>query len=353
MHVIMRNIRSVFCHIITAPFLAVYLCVAMTGSCVTEESYNNTNQGNFDALWNTINEHYCFFELKSSEYGLDWDEVRGRYSNYITSNMNSKQLFEVCGNMLRELRDGHVNLVAAFNTARYWDWFEQYPSNFSDSLQRNYLGTDYNYTQGIKYKILQNNIGYIYCPSFEYSFGSGNLSDMLAHLAICSGLIVDIRNNSGGMLTSAQSLAECFINEKTTGGYICHKTGKGRTSFSSPEAITLTPAEGFRWQKPVIVLTNRNCYSAANTFVMYMKSCSQATILGARTGGGCGMPFNSELPNGWLIRFSAVPMYDINMNLTETGIEPDVKVNLTTPDWLNGKDTMIEEAFRLLHAAPL
>ena len=84
-----------------------------------------------------------------------------------------------------------------------------------------------------------------------------------------------------------------------------------------------------------------------------MKSCSQATILGARTGGGCGMPFNSELPNGWLIRFSAVPMYDINMNLTETGIEPDVKVNLTTPDWLNGKDTMIEEAFRLLHAAPL
>lgn len=322
-------------------------------SCITEDTFDNTPQGNFDALWNTINEHYCFFGQKNTQYGLDWDAQRARYSSYITPQMNSSQLFEVCGNMLRELRDGHVNLTAAFNTARYWDWYEAYPANFSDSLQRNYLGTNYFYTQGIKYKILHNNIGYIYCPDFDVSFGSGNLSAIFSRLAVCSGLIVDVRNNPGGQLTSAQALAECFINRKTTGGYICHKTGKGHDSFSSPEAITLTPAEGIRWQKPVVVLTNRHCYSAANTFVMYMKACTEATILGARTGGGCGMPFNSELPNGWLVRFSAVPMYDVNMQLTEEGIDPDIFVDLTTPDWLQGKDTMIEAAFRVLHASPL
>lgn len=341
-----------FLHGIRRALEGLLLCAftVTLSNCVTEDTFDNNNKGNFEALWRIIDEHYCFLDDKNKTYGLDWDAIHAQYSNRITESMKPEQLFEVCGDMLRELQDGHVNLTASFNTARYWDWFERYPVNFSDSIQRKYLGTDYLYTQGIKYKILPCNIGYVYCPSFEYSFGSGNLSAIFSHLAVCTGLILDIRNNSGGQLTSAQALAECFINEKTTGGYICHKTGKGHSSFSSPEAITLTPAEGIRWQKPVIVLTNRNCYSAANTFVMYMKACTNATILGARTGGGCGIPFNSELPNGWLVRFSAVPMYDINMQLTESGIDPDIHVDITTSDWQNSTDTMIEEAIKRLTA---
>ncbi len=334
-------------NVISKPTILCLFAIMLV-SCVTEDTFENTNRGNFEALWKILDEHYCFFDMKNEEYGLDWDAIHAKYSNQIVESMNQQQLFEVCGKMIRELHDGHVNLTSPFNTARYWDWFENFPMNFSDSIQRTYLGTDYNYTQGIKFKILDNNIGYVYCPSFDISFGSGNLSAIFSHLAICTGLIIDVRNNPGGQLTSAQALAECFINKKTIGGYICHKTGKGHSSFSTLEPIELTPAEGIRWQKPVVVLTNRNCYSAANSFVMYMKACTKAIILGARTGGGCGMPFNSELPNGWLVRFSAVPMYDINMKSTETGIDPDIKVDITQSDWQKSTDTLIEEAIKQL-----
>ncbi|MEG1728205.1 MAG: S41 family peptidase [Bacteroidaceae bacterium] len=317
-------------------------------SCITEDVLENSPQGNFDALWRTLDQRYCFFDYKAKEYGLNWDEVYNRYQKVVKPNLKSEDLFDICRSMLRELRDGHVNLTAAHDVARYWDWFEKYPANFSDSLQRPYLGTDYHIGSGIKYKILNDNIGYIYCETFNNGFGSGNLSEMLRYFAITDGLIIDVRNNAGGMITSAQDLAGCFTNEKRIGAYICHKTGKGHNDFSEPTPIYIDPAKGLIWQKKVVVLTNRRCYSAANAFVMFMKACPNVKIVGDRTGGGSGLPLNSELPNGWHIRFSACPMFDKDKNQTEMGIDPDLKVDITSQDYEKGIDTIIEAARTLL-----
>jgi C-terminal processing protease CtpA/Prc len=75
-----------------------------------------------------------------------------------------------------------------------------------------------------------------------------------------------------------------------------------------------------------------------------MKQMPKAVIIGDKTGGGSGLPFSSELPNGWSVRFSASPMFDPNMNHIEFGIEPDIKINMTTEDMMKGKDTIIETA---------
>lgn len=317
-------------------------------SCVDEDEFNDSPRGNFEALWRTLDEHYCFFPEKERLYGVDWQAVHEKYGSYIQEGMTREQLFDVCARMIRELRDGHVNLTSSFNTARYWDWQEQAPLNFSDSLLRIYLSTDYRLSCGMRYRILSDNIGYVYVPSFDVSIGSGNLSAMFMHLALCNGLIVDVRNNGGGLLTSAQALAESFINEKQTGGYMSHKTGKGHTDFSSPVAIELKPSTGMRWQKPVVVITNSAVYSAANSFVCYMKQLPRVTVIGQKTGGGGGMPFTMALPNGWKVRFSASPMYDKAMQSIEDGILPDHVMNLSDTDFHDGKDTMIEQARRLL-----
>lgn len=318
-------------------------------SCVDEEEYSDDPRGNFEALWKIINEHYCFFDYKNSEYGLDWNEVYARYSRQIDNSMTSTQLFEVLGNMLGELRDGHVNMYASFDQSRYWSWKEDYPANFSDSLQRRYLGTDYKISSGIKYRKLDDNIGYIYCGSFSNAIGSGNLDDILMDLATCNALIVDVRNNGGGMLTSAETLASRFTNEEILVGYMQHKTGPGHNDFSELQEQKLKPSNGLRWHKPVAVLTNRAVFSAANEFVKYMKCCPGVTVIGDKTGGGAGMPFSSELPNGWSVRFSACPMYDRDMNCTEFGIEPDYNVQLTDGDFAMGCDTIIEYARYILN----
>ena len=56
--------------------------------------------------------------------------------------------------VLAELRDGHVNLSASHDYGRYWSWFENYPTNLSDSLLRIYMGTDYKMAAGLDYRIL-------------------------------------------------------------------------------------------------------------------------------------------------------------------------------------------------------
>lgn len=335
-------------HLFLFMLFASFLCLLHT-SCVDEEEFADNPRGNFEALWKILDENYCFFEHKNKVYGLDWNEVYQRYSKQINDDMTENQMFEVLTNMLGELRDGHVNLYSPFDVGRNWSWHEDYPSNISDTLINKYMGTDYRIATGMRYRILDDNIGYIRCTSFTGDIGAGNLDEILSYLVACNGLIIDIRNNTGGMITSAEELAARFTNETTLVGYMQHKTGKGHNDFSPLQEQIIKPGKGIRWQKQVVVLTNRSVYSAANEFVKYMKCFPLVTIVGDQTGGGAGMPFSRELPNGWSIRFSAVPMYDKDKQDTEFGIAPDYKVNLTHTDFLKGKDTIIEYARKIIN----
>jgi len=329
-------------------WLVALMSVLCLASCVDEEEFDNTPQGNFEALWKIVDEHYCFLDYKKEVYGLDWNNVYDKYKVRVNSSMTSEQLFEVLAGMLGELRDGHVNLTTAFDYGRNWSWYENYPANMSDSLLRRYLGTDYKIAAGLYYRILDDNIGYIRYSSFLNAVGDGNLDDVLMHMMLCRGLIIDIRGNGGGDLTNAEKLAARFCNEKTLVGYVQHKTGPGHSDFSDKEPRYLEPSSGLRWQKSVCILTNRMVFSAANEFVMYMKQLPRVTIVGDHTGGGAGMPFSSSLPNGWMVRFSAVPMYDAQGHSCEFGIAPDVPVQLLDSDFLRGEDTVIEKARQLL-----
>lgn len=325
-------------------FIIVLLCTILFTSCFEEDKYINSKKGNFEALWKIMDEHYCFFSYKN----VDWDEVYIRYSERISENMSNEALFAVLAEMLAEVQDGHVNMIANHDVARYWKWFEDYPDNFDTQIQKNYIGTDYSIAGGLKYKILEDNIGYIYYGSFASGIGESNINQVLDRMAVCEGIILDIRDNGGGLLTNSDKLASHFFNEKTLVGYIMHKTGKEHDDFSEPYEIFVEPSDGVKYQKKVVLLTNRSCYSAANDFVNSMRYAPNVTIVGDRTGGGSGLPFSSELPNGWSIRFSASPILDAAKNQTEFGIDPDVEIDMTDEDINRGLDTIIEKARQII-----
>lgn len=327
-------------------FILLLLPICLLSACVDEQDQVNTPEGNFNALWTLIDQRYCFFEYK----GVDWAAVRSKHQARIRPKMTNTQLFEVLTDMLSELKDGHVNLYTSGDIARYWHWFEDYPKNWDQELRDAYLGRDYMLASSLKYRILDDNIGYVVCESFNSGMGEGNIDQMLYNLNACDGLIIDVRGNGGGQLTNAERLASHFTNEKRLVGYVMHKTGPAHDAFSEPRANYLEPSKGFRWQKDCIVLTNRECYSACNIFVRNMKECPRVLVLGDHTGGGSGMPFSSELPNGWQLRYSAEPSLDINRQHIEFGIAPDVPCSLDSLEALNGHDTLIEKARQILRS---
>ena len=130
-------------------------------------------------------------------------------------------------------------------------------------------------------------------------------------------------------------------------GYICHKNGLGHNDFSDPYPYYFEPARNhIHYLKPVVVLANRSSFSATNNFVSIMKGLDQVTIVGDTTGGGCGLPFTSELPNGWRVRFSSCPVMDAQGQLTEFGVAPDVRIDMDEQD--RTRDAILDTAIRLL-----
>lgn len=334
---------------------SLILLLTATTACTDAPDYKNTVYDNFDALAEIIDSRYCFFKEKN----IDWKEVTGRYRSLLKSDMNQPELFAVCAAMLDELEDGHVNLSSYFTTSYYRKWWTDYPQDFNlRTLQEYYLDFNYLQTSGIMYTILDDNVGYMYYPSFSSAIGELNLDYIMAILSGCRALVLDIRDNGGGLLTNIDILVGRFVTSNTVGGYIVHKTGPGHEDFSKPYEISYSPADSRRisWpsDRPVYVLTNRSCYSAANDFVAVMKTLPNVKIVGARTGGGGGLPFTQELPVGWSVRFSASPIYAPDGSITEFGIDPSEGCEVHSPaeELAAGHDAILDFALGLARQAP-
>ena len=333
-------------------FIAALIFILPLQSCYLNDDKDivDNAEGNFDMLWRICDEYYCFFDYKD----IDWNEVYAKYRTSVYNGMSNDELFDVCANMLAELKDGHVNLSCSIDASRYWKWKEDYPENYSERIvHENYLKNDYQLKGGFVYKVLPENIGYMYYDSFSSEFSDGLLNYILTQFQDCKGVIIDIRNNGGGNLLNVNRIANRFLREeKVLCGYKIYKTGPGHSEFADtiPDYLTRKGDEYVKFHKDVVVLTNRGVYSAANDFVRAMKVLDNVTIIGDRTGGGGGIPCNFDLPNGWYVRLSTTPMLDINKVHTEYGIDPTegFKVDMAEDAHITGKDAILDKAIEFL-----
>ena len=94
--------------------LTVILVLLPLGACHDQVEWDNDPYGNFDALWTILDEHYCFFAYKD----VDWQEVRTRYRAKLHDDITNRELFDLCSDMLKELKDGHTNLNSSYDVTR-------------------------------------------------------------------------------------------------------------------------------------------------------------------------------------------------------------------------------------------
>jgi hypothetical protein len=331
------------------PIIIVMLCVALAscGEQFLGPDSENTPEKNFELLWEDFDKTYSHFEIKK----IDWDSLYAEYRPQVTSETTGQELFSIMSAMLAHLNDGHVNL---------WTQYGEYHRTFNlDSyyyriplsiIKSRYLTTYKEINDTIVYGQLTSDLGYIYIRTFDGTTESFKMIDkIMEEFKGFKGIVVDVRDNGGGVQKNSGIIASRFADRKRLFDYIQWRNGPKHSDFTEPLARYIEPTGKIQFTKPVALLTNRGCFSSAEIFTLMMREFPHVTVVGGTTAGSTGFPESRGLPNGWVY---SVPTW---IELTpekepyeNIGLVPDVPVFQTASDSQSGKDTILEKAIQML-----
>ena len=195
-------------------------------------------------------------------------------------------------------------------------------------------------------KVLSNNIGYIKFTSFDESTAEDfkNEFEELNKKGIKS-LIIDLRNNGGGIVESALKIADYMTDKGSVLLYEVDKNGKETVKKSENDPII---------NMPIIVLTNGNTASASEILAGALKDLGKAKIVGTKTYGKGVIQQILTLSDGSGLKITIEEYQTPNKNkINKIGITPDEEVEL--PEELQNsleieesKDTQLQKAIELL-----
>ncbi|MEY5040833.1 MAG: hypothetical protein RLZZ414_364 [Bacteroidota bacterium] len=329
-------------------YLGIIIFVFALSSCeklFLKDDVASTNPfENFDYLWNEVDKKYAYFELKN----VDWAVIGQQYRAKLYADMSRDSLFKVLRDLLFELKDDHVNLVSPFNVSVYNVEFKYPPNYFRRTVSDYYLNQQINYTGAFTHGFLPNKVaGYVRYSSFMNMVNMDDWVKILKMYENTNGLVLDIRENGGGVVLNIPAILSPFVQNDVIAAYTRTKNGPNINDFSAKENFTITPHENYFFPKPVMVLTDRGSYSASTFFATATKALPNVELVGDTTGGGGGLPNGGQLPNGWTYRFSVSQTLYLNGdNSAENGVPPDYPVLF---DWTNlQKDEILDKAIEIL-----
>jgi carboxyl-terminal processing protease len=153
------------------------------------------------------------------------------------------------------------------------------------------------------------------------------------------GVIVDMRNNPGGLLTSSVHLASDFVS-----GTVVKQEYSDGTTTSLP-----TDHAGRFSNIPMVVLVNGGSASAAEIFAGAIQDARRGKILGEKTFGKGTVQDVVDLSGGSGLHVTIAKWLTPKGNsIHHVGITPDVVVNMTQDDRNGGRDPQLEKALEII-----
>ncbi|HTY58329.1 MAG TPA: S41 family peptidase [Bacteroidota bacterium] len=333
--------------------IAVLLGLAGCESVLLGPGPENTARSNFDLLWKAFDENYANFPVKP----VNWDSLHAFYGSMITAASGEGDLWMVSTSLLANLDDGHVKLYNA-DYSKGFDashLFTRKADDFSlDLVRKNYLASVNVAGAGlITYgKIRNTNVGYIHIASFSSTVGNGvdwayDIDAVLQSLESTDGLVLDVRNNGGGLVVTLQIVASAFIDQSILYFYQRPKSGPKHNDFGNPIPLVVSPRKGAPgYGKKIALLTNRFSASGAEHMTEIFRTLGTVTQIGDTTFGAFGDIISvGQLPNGWTFtypcRFTTTPD---GRCFEGIGIVPDVLIRNSAADISAGVDRVLDYA---------
>ena len=393
-------------------------------------------QGQFNAVWTALNCNYALWDFES-ELGLDWNAVYDKYLPKFAELDNMVENGEIVGNdiiqplyeeFLSPLHDGHlqVNIKNTSNSEgevisfmpsllrnRHRDEFYTdslpFDKNTNNHLQYYYLEADAD-SKFIEHKEASSLMG----DKWDFDYAYGRFGDNILYYRIkqckisecfsenyssdeearqiwkawfstiqelhgkanLKGLIIDLRNNLGGVFSDYKYILGClqtyeveyngdkFINI----GWQRAKNGVGRLDYAPiiPFRAEIYDGDHAIIDEPVVILANTYTVSMAEIICLSAKYMENAIVAGTRTWGGlCALnddyrqyyagtvgaingfgytttPFYAYIPS--------IAFFDKEMRIVDgIGIEPDIYVPFDVSLYeATGRDSQLERALQYI-----
>ena len=188
-------------------------------------------------------------------------------------------------------------------------------------------------------KLYENDIGYIKIRNFSKNTSS-DLDKALVDLKEkgISKLILDVRNNPGGLLNQAVEVADRFLNKENLIVYT-----KGRSSEQNMRFTSHDKVAGVSY--PMIILVNSGSASASEIVAGALQDLNRAIILGTTTFGKGSVQTIIPLSDGSALRLTTARYYTPSGRvIQENGIKPDILVEMEPPSKNEKKEDKIVES---------
>jgi carboxyl-terminal processing protease len=326
---------------------------------------------NFDAFWHGVNDNYVFFSF----HDINWDDVYTQYRPKVTASTSQEELRDILLQMMDKLIDGHRSLTIGAESYGVFspDYLTKYPIVNTDSIVRNtYIDTtifiQYGYQDGsvlfeeAYLTRMREDRGIVYFRYRTYR-NALQIEDQNQNLKLnlrnvqninsYKGLILDLRLNGGGEAIAFKNLVSKFVPQSSYNwGFSKFRLSRDRyeTTPYISEVIEADVADNTYFTKPLIILTDRYSFSAAEVTAMALRNLPN--VIGDTTGGAQGpispnkdYTGNFKLPNSWEIQLAQKATFDKNKQIFEgKGLPPDI-VEKPSPELAAaGKDNVLDRA---------
>jgi carboxyl-terminal processing protease len=198
----------------------------------------------------------------------------------------------------------------------------------------------------VRSRMLEDNIGYVRIAQFQTTTARDlerAVGDLQRENGPLAGLVLDLRDNPGGVLQSSVGASDLFLSE----GLIVYTEGRQPSSavrFSATRRDSLDGA-------PIAVLINRGSASASEILAGALQDHGRAVIIGDRSFGKGSVQTVVRLSENRALKLTTARYYTpLGRSIDKHGIEPDVIVNVN-PDAHSDGDPYLEAALSELRVA--
>lgn len=210
--------------------------------------------------------------------------------------------------------------------------------------------------QPVEFRLLPGNVAYLAVHEFVGDEGVRAMRDNFPVIAQTDGLIVDLRENSGGNQQNAVAILKMLTNKPFAQvrvralDYRPVSRMSGIVGWWNRFGGEEIPDRAHYDAKPVVVLTGPGTFSAAENFVVLFDAMHRGILVGATTPGSTGDSVLFKLPGGGTAR---VMMEDVEYPdgriFEGVGVKPQVSVVPTVLDIREGRDPVLQRAVEMIN----